>query len=242
MATVVSKDINLILNVYSKEKYFPLTGTYSTEEDISGFIYNRTKPLNSNISRNDLKTTIGGFEYNLIEGTLNDQWDGGVISGCELNKIQVNSTEWIPELKTGEYTVFDSTKHFYSSRSSSIILTEETTNIPLNSISTLDISLYKRDNEFNNIPFIKYNFVNEDFGSGYEYQIQDNAGQTNIIVNDIAEAHINLIESIAVEERTLENYKAFSESKGSSIKDSYRVIYSNYFPIKPESLKLYSYS
>lgn len=242
--TLVSIDINIRMNVYSKEKYFPLTGTYSTQEEISGFINDRAKPLNINFIQNNITTSIGGFEYNLLEGTLNKQWDGGVVAGCELNRIQINKDNWTPEIKTGEYTLFDQTKHLFSNYSSSTILLETDTILNVQSVSTLSISLYKRDNQFNNIPVIKYQYqspILED--SSNVFDIEDLEDETtNIVVSNVLESNINLIESIEFNDRTLDDYERYSEFKGYSVADSSRFIYSNYFPIKPGSLKLYSYS
>ena len=238
--TLVSVDIKLRLDVYSKEKYFPLTGTFSTEEEISGFITNRTKPLNKELNRSDIKTTIGGFKYNLIEGTLKEQWDGGVVSGCEYNYCHTSKDNWSPVLNTGEYTIYQDNKHFFSDYSCSQIVETEEIILNQNNVSTIQIAYYKRDNEFNNIPFIKYEFVDGDFTKDKQYQIQDLENQTKIILSDLNEINIDLLESKP--NKSLSDLLKYSENKGYSVKENSRVLYTNYFPVKPESLKLYSYS
>jgi hypothetical protein len=238
--TLISVDINLRLNVYSKEKYFPLTGTFSIEEGVSGFITNRTKPLNPELNRNDIKTNIGGFKYNLIEGTLKNQWDGGVISGCEYVECLTEKNKWTPILNTGDYTVYEGNKHFFSDNSVSEIIENEEITLDQTGVSTIQIAYYKRDNEFNNIPFIKYEFVDGDFTKSKQYQIEDLENQTKIILSDLNEINIDLLESI--ENKSYEDLLKYSENKGKSVKDSSRTIYTNYFPVKPDSLKLYSYS
>ena len=238
--TLISVDINLRLNVYSKEKYFPLTGTFSIEEDISGFVTNRTKPLNPELNRNDIKTNIGGFEYNLIEGTLKDQWDGGIISGCEYTGCLTEKNKWTPILNTGDYTVFHDEKHFFSDNSVSKVIENEEIILDQTGVSTIQIAYYKRDNEFNNIPFIKYEFVDGNFTKSKQYQIEDLENQTKIILSDLSEINIDLLESI--ENKSYEDLLKYSENKGVSVKNTSRNIYTNYFPVKPNSLRLYSYS
>jgi hypothetical protein len=221
--TLISVDINLRLNVYSKEKYFPLTGTFSIEEGVSGFITNRTKPLNPELNRNDIKTNIGGFKYNLIEGTLKNQWDGGVISGCEYVECLTEKNKWTPILNTGDYTVYEGNKHFFSDNSVSEIIENEEITLDQTGVSTIQIAYYKRDNEFNNIPFIKYEFVDGDFTKSKQYQIEDLENQTKIILSDLNEINIDLLESI--ENKSYEDLLKYSENKGKSVKDSSRTNY-----------------
>ncbi len=149
-------------------------------------------------------------------------------------------SKWTPILNTGEYTVYNDSKHFFSDYSVSKILETEEITINQTGISTIQIAYYKRDNEFNNIPFIKYEFVDGEFDKQKQYQIQDLENQTKIILSDLNEINIDLLESI--NEKTYEDLKKYSENKGASVKFSSRIIYTNYFPIKPNSLKLYSYS
>lgn len=221
--------------VFEEIEHFPSTGTYANSQIVSGFSFDRIKvpaPIQQN---NSIKTSIGGVAYNLEEGSSNKHWDGGVVSGCELNEIVIEPDKIYPEIQTGSYTLFDKTKMFYSSSSSCGMVFDISDGysytLPKNAkTETLDVCLYKRDDNFNNIPWVRYELNDT---AKYKYSLNS--------LNDINEVSIS--EGFYNPGTWKENLSSNNideleyQYKGTG---SYRIIYSKYFPIDETSVELYS--
>lgn len=242
MSEIISVNIKLKCKVYEEIEYFPLTGTFNTEEKTSGFIYDRTYASSKDNIRTQITSTIGGFEYNLIEGTSKKHWDGGVVSGCNFEFLNKEKFKWTPRISEGQYTIYDKSKNFYTDAAICKSVESNTVSLPLNIMdNTIEISLYKRDNDYNNIPLYKWKYKehnNIDDGNLY-FDVSKNDTNTVVTLNKFLRKDLSFPLLERLELVNADNISNFLEEKGIG-NNSQRIIYSNYFPILRGEIQLYS--
>ena len=142
--------------VYLDKLYYPTTGVVSKEEDIKGWHWDRTtaqeyRPGNS--QSKEITDHIGGYKYNLLEGTKREDYTGSVIDGCELKEIkevpESKGFSWNPVIKTGSYSLKGIDKPLYSSSSINKIF--DTASLDLSNyaatgnLDNVTVAMYKRD-------------------------------------------------------------------------------------------------
>jgi hypothetical protein len=177
--------IQIESNVKPKAFFYPLTGTFSENKNVTGWKYSKSIPQDLNNIYRRIENSLGGYLYNLEEGTIRSDWKGAVLEGISLEKIikryQKNySSAWLPNVNTGVYSIYWLEKILYSDYSSSVLLQKEFEEIPIldedtgdvldtESVlitekllpfgaSNISITNFKRDKYFVNIPWLKYRY------------------------------------------------------------------------------------
>lgn len=242
MSEIITLKLKLKCKVFEEVEYFPLTGTYNIEEKVSGFIYDRTYASSKNNLRTQIKDTIGGFEYNLIEGSNKKHWDGGTISGCKFEFFNKEKFKWTPRISEGQYTVFDKSKNFFSDASACKVIESNEVVLPKNVLeNSIEIALYKRDNDYNNIPLYKWSYSQHEnvFNNKLLFDVVKNEDNVIVTLNKffLKERFFDLENNSEILNN--ENIDNFLENKGIG-NNSFRLIYSNYFPIMPNQIQLIS--
>lgn len=229
---LVQQTIPLNIFVYEEKEYFPLTGIYSIEEKVKSAITNRTLLTSNENIREQITTSIGGFNYNLIEGTSDKHWDGGVIAECNFEDMSFKKDSIYPIVNTGTYTLFDKSRKLYSDESFvKVLLPEINYTLPSDiKAETIEVSIFKRDSNFNNIKFIDFeNDSNSDFNYSYDFETNSISINKNFSCGKYSD----------IENPTADFINQFGEYKfkGNGTK---RLIYTNYFPIDVSRLRLFS--
>ena len=223
--------LNIEAEVYQDIKYFPATGTHSIEEDVKGWLWNKSsyQVLSGRDSR--IETSIGGISTNLDEGQIKDTWDSNPIFGTKLSFLEEDKYGRYPMVKTGVYSIFHKEKRLYGELSSSVIFDALQKKVPDETkLNTISATLFKRDRSFNNVPYIQYSY-DESLAETYSFKIN----QGNILERDS-----NFQKDVATDiDPTYRNISCLAEEKGYG-NSSARNIYTNYFPILDSSLRLFS--
>ena len=213
--------------VTTEKQYYPLTGIFA---NVEGWKWNKSIPQKLSEIRERIETSIGGYSENLEEGSIKTDWFGGVLSGISLNAIKefqdiTKRVGWRPVLEKGVYSIFHKEKRLPSKASISkifdaaLVLPDE---ILENSI---EIILFKRDANFNNVPYIKYNYK-DTLTDTYSFRINEE--------NQI-EASIFLEKKIGTNDLELAAIKCHSEYKRFG-RPERSTVYTNYFPFKNMSV------
>jgi hypothetical protein len=225
--------IGITNNVKTDEEFYPLTGTYG---GVSGWKWNKTFPQNLRFIETRINEHIGGYSYNLEEGTKKSHWYGGVLSGCQIKSIEAEKDKtarfkWVPKIETGTYSIYHFDKKLFSSFSCSKIVKENLILLEDNILkNSLEICLFKRDSNFNNIPIYRWAYNDSIIESNKEYTFlsdvdpsEENADRTILVQN---------IDPVIVgnqEEVSFENITNTWEYLGKSTKRN--ICYTEYFPI-----------
>ena len=224
--------------IVNKQTY-PLTGTF---KNVDGWIWNKTRPQDLSDKRKTIESFLGGHSHNLEEGAIAAHWFGSVISGIQLKAIEEfqNKTKrknWTPKYSPGVYSIFHLNKRLYSNKASCEILNiEETTQEGSYTYelknkfidSSLSITLFKRDSNFNNIP-------------AYTYKYDSNLTDNNSFryVEDTSKIEFKSLKQITIGTSTgvtVEEIQCKYEYLG--LGNKYRgVCYTEYFPVTSLELK-----
>lgn len=222
--------VNLEANVITSERFYPLTGTYA---GVEGWKWNKSIPQNLSNIYQRIESSIGGYLYNLEEGTVRSDWYGGVLSGIDLVSISekqdiTKRTKWIPEVSTGTYSIFFKEKKLNSKGNISEILKTDSRALESHFLqNTIQLTVFKRDSYFNNIPFIQYVY-SETFEEKYSFKFENN----NILLNNL---YIQKIGSNASEDEVIQcqnEYFGFGN-------ESREIVYTEYYPIDDVSVISY---
>lgn len=230
---LIERRIDLVIFVYQEIEYFPLTGIYSKEEQIKSAITNRAKFTSNRDIRQQIVTSVGGFNYNLIEGTSDKHWDGGVVSECNFDNVKFIKDSIYPIINTGTYTLFDKSRKLYSDESYAKVLRYDSLNfLPEElKIETIEVSIFKRDSNFNNIKFLEfYDDPTADYS--YDYDISTNRISFSSFYHIVGKY-------VSDENLSADFITKFAEYKyfGNGTK---RLIYSDYFPLDKQRTRLFS--
>jgi hypothetical protein len=229
---IFERVIKLNIFVFEEIEYFPLTGIYSIEEDIKSALTNRAIFTSNKDIRQQITTSIGGFNYNLIEGTSDKHWDGGVISECNFKDVHLKKDSVYPIVNTGTYTLFDKSRKLYSDESYVKVLDTEVHVSLANGLKreTIEVSVFKRDSNFNNIKFLQYH---EDEDSDYRFQYNESENSI-VLYNSYSIGKYVEDEFLSADFiSTFGEYKFFGN-------ETKRLIYSNYFPLNENKVRLFS--
>ena len=84
-AAQVSFGLNVKGEVYIDRYYYPTTGVYSTEESIEGWKWDITnwQLFNDNTpgKENTIESSIGGYNYNLLDNIPETYYRGSIVNG-----------------------------------------------------------------------------------------------------------------------------------------------------------------
>ena len=88
-------------NIKPKHFFYPLTGAFSENENVTGWKYSKSIPQDLNNIYQRIENSLGGYEYNLEEGSIRKDWEGAVLEGIKLDRIikeykRNYSSEWKP--------------------------------------------------------------------------------------------------------------------------------------------------
>ena len=233
--------LNIKSIVKTEIEYFPATGTMHPEEDIKGWVYNQNTTQNSTNVRERVETSVGGVTTNLDEGQTYSTWQSVKTAGLSLKSVSDVKTKRIVNIESGEYSVFNKTKKLYTNESSSTVLKEPEVELPLNT-TRYSVTLFKRDSYYNNIPYKEWRYISsEESLDVLTYQVSEGEAFTlsfseNFYTKSIkANTYDGGRGNLSVGKTDAE---CMSEFKGYG-NNSSRAIYTNYFPIKKESVVLF---
>ena len=163
----------LHIHVSPTDWYVPLTGVHSVDSDISGWVWDKRLLESESRISTRYDTFLGGQQYNLLEGTVLEQWQSGTMSGCEYAGLVHyrlgESLTWTPVLITGRYSLFHEHHTLYSDYSyctlfdpadnvaGLMVHTYETDAV----FGTVEVALYRRDEKFRIFKHLDFEFVAE---------------------------------------------------------------------------------
>ena len=214
--------INLEAIVSTEENFYPVTGEYA---GVEGWVWNKTLPQNFDNRYERIENSVGGYAYNLEEGSIEKDWQGAVLAGMNLSEIKTELKGagrecWIPEVEKGSYSILNFENSLLSkSQVCKVLKTNEITleeDVLENSIK---VTLFKRDNLYNNLPFFKY--VNTSLG------LEDLSFNVNENVVSVNQLKTIFIGSLRVDKDSVECHY---ENKGFG-NEGREIVYSTYFPI-----------
>lgn len=215
-------EINLEAIINTEENFYPLTGEYAGTQ---GWVWNKTLPQNFDSRYGRIENSVGGYEYNLEEGSIEKDWQGAVLAGMRLKEIKIklegaSRESWVPEIEKGSYSILNFENSLLSKsqickvlKSNEITLEEETLE------NSVKVTLFKRDNLYNNLPFFKY--VNTSLGlEDLSFSVDENL------------VSVNQLKTIFIGSERTDKYsvECHYENKGFG-NEGREIVYSTYFPI-----------
>lgn len=176
-----SVSVSIKSNIKTEEEFYPLTGTYA---GVKGWLWNKTFPQDLRNIETRINEHVGGYQYNLEEGTKAKHWYGGVLSGCEIKTIEAykditSRYKWVPKLETGVYSIYHFNKKLFSNYSTSKVA--KTTQVLLEELAMLnsvEICIFKRDSSFNNIPAYRWYYDDTPEASGRSFSFLSDVSPT----------------------------------------------------------------
>ena len=213
----IENDLRVIKDTY------PLTGTFGR---VKGWEWSRSIPQDLRKENKRINSSIGGYEYNLEEGTTYSHWQGSVKNGLNeliLKKIQKQTKNewWVPFVNKGSYSIFHKEKNLLGDYSTSYIAKETYLEIDEES-KEINVEVYKRDKYFNNVPWIQY-IYSETLEDEYSFFYENNYIYLNKLTNKL----------VGVDENPIDGNWEFC-----GIGNSQRsILYTEYFPCSNLSLK-----
>ena len=207
--------------VTTEEIFYPLTGTYA---GISGWKWNKAIAQSFDDIRRRIETSIGGYKFNLDEGSLSSDWYGSALSGLKLLSLEefqdkTKRTGWQANIEKGSYSIFHKSKALNSKACISKVLSENTTLEEECLENSLQINLFKRDRSLNNIPYLQYSEGISD--DKYFFYFED----SELFVSEVFKKRIGS----SVKDK--ESIECHSEYLGMG-KSERNICYTEYFPIE----------
>lgn len=204
-----------------EEEFYPLTGTYA---GVDGWKWNKTIAQRLDDIRRRIESTVGGYIENLDEGTVAEDWYGSALSGLELSSIKefqdkTKRVGWKPEITKGSYSIFQKSKALNSKSCQSEILSNGLVLKDECLENSVQINLFKRDRNFNNIPYIQYKY-NESLEDKYSFYLDDNL---NLVSSQV------YLRNIGASFEDVESIECHSEYLGVG-KPTRAIGYTEYFP------------
>lgn len=170
--TMETITLDVEIHVVPVENYSPLTGSFSVDEIIPGWRYDRTRVEDSRVNQAQYLTTIGGHTVGLTDGTKQSYWQSGTNGSCKYlrttYKHEHDYTTWTPVVEPGAYTLFHD-KHTLLSDYSyvgrfSTTLEDGLMVKPLRPDTkwdTVEVALYTRDSSFKVFKYWSFNYVEQ---------------------------------------------------------------------------------
>lgn len=224
-------------NITYEKEFYPLTGTFADKDP---WKYNLERPQDLSKEETRLKASLGGYSYNLEEGTVEKDWNGFIKSNLSFievinKKFKTKAKKWVPVVSTGSYSIYHFYKRLYSNCSISKIYTPQLDNELYKYVieedfleNSLTLVRYKRNNSFINIPYQNYK-LNLDMNSlkMNEFFLSENKELITLTSEEVKVGvftdDINIIENM-------------NEFAGYG-KETKAIIYTEYFPFKDIKLQ-----
>lgn len=221
-------ELNIECTVTNYVEGSPLYGVYEKEEE-SGFYFDRESYRDSSSTRTSDEKSLGGYDYELKEGTIGSDWESGVDPSLSLDKVSIykqnNSLKWIVKYRAGNYYVYDKEIFLSSDYSSHISIEEEETELNSNyNIYDGRVAIWKRDENKIKKPWRV--FERNLNLSNFRFQSYD-------IEGNILKISKGFKKNVGSEEFN----KDFWEYKGRGNNGS-KLIFSDYFPVSKKDFKL----
>jgi hypothetical protein len=238
----IKQNIDIQNHIYEEKEYYPLTGTFSKA---ASWRWNVSYPQDLSTIQNRIENSLGGYSYNLQEGTIKQDWKGCVIDGIKLHNLieiqyKTKIKKWLPVIKTGNYSIYNYIKKLYSNYSCSELYNPTLNNDGLYTQeikeecleSSLTMSIFKRDKSFINIPYRTFIQVNEKGNfNDYEFFLSRETNDDLFIYTDET---FNF--EIGKQSTEIEEIQCLNEYLGVG-KYSRSIAYLEYFPCKDLTLQ-----
>lgn len=226
--TFYEKEYDVIFYVFSDDT---IESNLVHQFETNSFKYDMTIAIDPSNQSSNIDTTVNYLE-NSYEGIKDENYISNVLNGCELVSINEIKKQFIPEISVGEYTINQKSQRLYSDKSITHLFLDSKEYETSDNIYNEQITIYKRDKNFNNIPAFKYELVDN--------LNQETATYTKTVVDDIITIEISdydisylkafdsdLFDRLNDQAKYI---KAVAENKGygNNVK---RIFYTDYFPI-----------
>jgi hypothetical protein len=202
--------------------------------ELDGFKLDLTLPNDSSDISTDLseEDSTGGYIFNAHEGFDKTSYVSNALNGCELVNINELDKKFIPEISCGEYTINELSQRLYSDNSITHIFKDSTEYQFESTIYYEQVTIYKRDPSFNNIPYAIYKLVETIDNDLFTYTKDNEENKIVVSEKDINLKQINqsLFDSLSNSDK-VKYIKEMGENKGNG-NDTKRIFYTEYFPIK----------
>lgn len=226
-----SFDLPIEAQVFQEIEYFPATGIHSVEEEVKGWLWNKSEYQELSSREGRIETSIGGVNTNLDEGQVKNSWDSNPLYGIKVRGLEETKYRRYPKVKTGVYSIFHKEQKLYGNLSSCKVMAGASMQLPEDTkTNTISMTMYKRDRSFNNVPYIQYSY-DESLEKTHSFKVNE----AKLLEVD-SEFYKDVATSI---EPTFRNIYCLAEDKGYG-NNSSRKIYSNCFPIVDGTVALYS--
>lgn len=162
-----SQSLNIVNYVHEEEKEVPITGIYSPDHNLSGWISERDFLIDEFKLPSIYNTFVGGQKYNIIEGSSKSDWNSIVLQNIDYIKLisfrYINSETWTPVYERGTYSIYWHVIDLFSSYHYSGILrnTGERFEIQLREDcvkTSIECAIWTRDENFVKYPYVKYEY------------------------------------------------------------------------------------
>lgn len=195
--------------------------------------YHRVSLLDASSQTNDINTYIDCEHYNLKSCVSFDNWISNVENDCSLIQVKTDNNKFTPVLKNGSYSIFDRLQRFFSSYSVNLLLEENTRVYTFvnKRVCNAVVSIYQRDSKYNNIPVYQ-------FEPRISYTKEDSIIDLQN-VNYLNYPIVNTENIYNPSSVNLSKLNTYYEKYEQSNLSNFATIYTKYFPIKPDSLKIY---
>ena len=245
------------------DKYVPLTGVHSVDDEIAGWQWDRRRMPTQQIGNTRYLTYVGGHEVGLLDGTQLLHWQSGVLDGIDFYDITHrrvgDDLSWTPRYRTGAFSVYWDDRALYSDHSFSTIASytegDQRTVLQLRDDAVYDsisANLFKRTGTYEIMAAMKYQLVETFTG------VLD--GVSRVDPGVLPDTNWNQVESrknemviydgalyfnqLAVLPRGVDTddegvIKNSWENKGAGLQEG-RPLFLDYFPVRPGSLRLVS--
>ena len=258
--------LSIVSHVHTENRYHPLTGLYSQEENINGWVWDvRTAETLTNPSTRG-NSWLGGHTVGLKDGTKKEDWQSGTVEGLvylDVKEIREGEfTTWTPIVETGRYSVYDTESHLYSDYSTSGRFDPLANEYGVNTytlrddalLTSISVNIFERDSEFVRKPYIFFTNVENFSGKivdGKRVSTVDSS--SNILWDNLAERKSEFVikdgkvylngdysKKIGYVEAAVDKdvLETFYENKGVG-NDQGRYIFTDYFPVANYSVEVW---
>ena len=258
--------LKLVSHVHTENRYHPLTGVYSQEESIPGWVWD-VRTAESTIrpqTRGD--SWLGGHQAGLKDGTTKSYWQSGTVEGIKFDDItEIRNgefTTWTPITSTGRYSVLYDEMQLYSDYATSGRFDPLANEYDVNVYSlrddaletTVSVNLFERDNELVRKPVTFFKNVENFTGKIVdEKRVSTIDSDSNILWDNISERKSEFLirdgkvylngdysKKIGYVEADINRdvLETFYEDKGVG-NDQGRYVFSRYFPVADYSVEIW---
>jgi hypothetical protein len=258
--------LNIVNYVHTENNYHPLTGLYSQEDDIRGWIWDIRSGESTLEPSSRGDHWIGGHTDGLKDGTVAEYWQSGTIEGIEFADIaEIRNgefTTWTPVVNSGRYSVLFDELQLYSDYATSGRFDPIANQNDVNTYSlrsdcletTVSVNLFERDEELVRKPKIFFKNVDKFTGKIVdEMRVDTVDSSSNILWENLSDRRYEFMVQDGViylngdyskhigyvdTEVSKDILESFYEYKGVG-NDQGRYVFSQYFPVADYSVEIW---